>query len=306
MGERSGVGVVELVILEALDFLGGWSDQPDVANARVLAEVEQRIGLAPGYAYQVLVDQVRPWTVPVRLVDGLGNYGDFAGDDPASHFRHTESRLSRAGEVVLAAERGDLAPVPVGLINGSAYRDGTRPPFRPERFIEAMRQVIRQPQLSGADLVQIVGMPDFLTGCAVSGDLAALAAVLRLEARASVVDLAALAAELPMVQRLQARASAAGVHRGILIEHMPPNGSRQHVLKEIFDVAKGRSRSSATRRRDELVRIQTWPISPGRTTTGSSACPRPEPTQKRCARRRWPLTASPPRCRWRLPGRCPT
>ena len=75
--------------------------------------MEQRIGLAPGYAYEVLVDLVRPWTVPVRLVHGLGNYGEFALDEPASHFRHTESRLSRAGEVVLAAERGDLAPVPV-------------------------------------------------------------------------------------------------------------------------------------------------------------------------------------------------
>lgn len=163
------------MILEALDFLCARSDRPDVADARVLAEVEQRIGLAPGYAYQVLVDQVRPWIVPVRLADGLGNYGDFTGD-PASHFRHAQSRLSRAGEVVLAAERAGLVPVPVGLINGSARRDGTRPSFRPERVIEAARQVIRQPQVSDADLRRIVGTPHFLTGCAVCGDLAALGA----------------------------------------------------------------------------------------------------------------------------------
>ncbi len=159
----------------------------------------------------------------------------------------------------MAAERGDLAPVPVGLINGSAYRDGTRPPFRPERVIEAVRQVIRQPQVTDTDLVQIAGMPDFLTGCTVSGDLAALGAgrptVLRLQASVSVVDLADLAG-LPTVQRVQARASAVGVHRGILVEHMPPNASRQDVTKEIVDVATGRSHGSATRRRDELVRIR--------------------------------------------------
>jgi DNA gyrase/topoisomerase IV subunit A len=261
MGERSGVGVVELVILEALDCLGARSDQAEVPNARVLADVEQRIGLAPGYAYKVLIDLVRPWTVPVRLVQGEGDYGEPAGADRASHFRHTESRLSRAGEVVLAAERGELAPVPVGLINGSAYRDGSRPPFHPERVIEAVRQVVRQAQMSDADIVQIVGMPDFLTGCSVSGDLAALAAgqptVLRLQARVSVVDLADLPADGPtvrVVQGVQARASRVGVHHGILVENLPPNASREDVLKEISDVAGGRQRGSGTRRRDEFVR----------------------------------------------------
>jgi hypothetical protein len=197
--------------------------------------------------------------VPVRLIHGLGNYGDLAIGDPASHFRHTESRLTRTGEVVLAAECGDLAPVPVGLINGSVYRDGTRPPFRPEQVIEAVRQVIRQPQMSDMDVVQIVGMPDFLTGCTVSGDLAALAAGLptdlQLQARVSVVDLAALAVGQPTVQRMQARASAVGVRHGVLVEHMPPNASRHDVLLEIVDVARGRVRSSATHRRDELVRV---------------------------------------------------
>jgi hypothetical protein len=64
--------MVELVILEALASLGAGSDRPDVARARVLAEVEKRIGLASGYGYEVLADLARPWTVPVRLVPGEG------------------------------------------------------------------------------------------------------------------------------------------------------------------------------------------------------------------------------------------
>lgn len=165
MGERSGVGVVELALLEVLDSLRARADRPHVSNKRVLAEVEQRIGLAPGYAYQVLADLARPWQVPARLVHGQGDYGELRDDQPASHFRHTEARLSPAGEVVLAAERGDLAPVPVGLINGSAYRDGTSPPFRPERVIDAVRQIMSRPGVSDAELVEAVGVPDFLTGC---------------------------------------------------------------------------------------------------------------------------------------------
>jgi hypothetical protein len=230
MGERSGMGVVELVILEVLDSLGAGPDRPPVVNTTVLAEVEARIGLAPGYAYQVLVDLARWWTVPIRLVHFEGNYGELRDDEPASEPRYTESRLSPAGEVVLAAERGQLAPVPAGLVNGNAYRGGSRPPFRPERVIEAARQVIRRPGVTGAELAEIVGMPDFLTGCAVIGDHAALAAglptVLRLQAEVSVIaDLNAVTADPPV--------GATAEQGGVLVEHMPPNASRWAVMEEI-------------------------------------------------------------------------
>jgi hypothetical protein len=238
MGERSGIGVVELVILEVLDSLGAQADQSEVPNTWVLAEVDKRIGLAPGYAYQVLVDLARPWKMPVQLVSGQGDYGNFWDDQPASHFRHTESRLSRAGEVVVAAERGKLAPVPVGLINGNTYRDGTRPPFRPERVIEAGRQVIRRPQVTDAELVETAGTPDFLTGCTVTGDLAALAAGrpadLRLQAQARVIgDLSALGPDRPALL-----GPPAGDQASVLVEHMPPNASRPVVMTAIAEMAR--------------------------------------------------------------------
>jgi hypothetical protein len=42
--------------------------------------------------------------------------------------------------------------------------------------IEALRQVIRHPRVSDRELTEIIGPPDYLTGCAVTGDLAAMAA----------------------------------------------------------------------------------------------------------------------------------
>jgi DNA gyrase/topoisomerase IV, subunit A len=68
----------------------------------------RRKRLAPWYAYPVLVDLAQPWKMPVTLVDGQGNLGS-RGNDPAASRRYTESRLTEAGRVVLAAERRDLS-----------------------------------------------------------------------------------------------------------------------------------------------------------------------------------------------------
>jgi hypothetical protein len=43
----------------------------------VLPAVDDRIGLAPGYAYEVLVDLARPWMMPLRLIEGQGNFENF-------------------------------------------------------------------------------------------------------------------------------------------------------------------------------------------------------------------------------------
>ena len=65
MGERTGVGLVECAILEALDSLGAQPRRGYRRNARVLAAAGDRVGLAPGYAYEVLLDLARPWTMPL-------------------------------------------------------------------------------------------------------------------------------------------------------------------------------------------------------------------------------------------------
>jgi DNA gyrase subunit A len=87
-GYRGGVGRVE-----ALDELGARPGRGYIRSERVLAAVEDLIGLAPGYAYQVLLDLAQPWSVPVTLVSGQGNFGSRQNDPPAS-FRYTDARIS--------------------------------------------------------------------------------------------------------------------------------------------------------------------------------------------------------------------
>lgn len=163
------------------------------SRRKVLAALEDELGLARGYAYQVLIDLALPWKIPVPLVEPQGNFGGRGNDPPASP-HYTEVRLSPAGQIALAAERGRIAPVPVGLINGNTHRQGTRPPFRPAAVIDAIRQVLARPRLPARQITALAGPPDFITGCTVTGDLAALAAGQRtelgLQARVTVTDAA--------------------------------------------------------------------------------------------------------------------
>ena len=198
MSERTGLGVVEIALLEALE------TSRFLRCDKALASVEERIGLAPGYAYEVLVDLARPWTMPVNLVQGQGNFGS-RGNDPPANFRYTEARVTRAGRAALAAERGEMAPLPITVINGNTYREGLRPPFRPHAVIDAVREAISLPGVTDAELTGMVGLPYFLTGCTVDGDLTALAAGRRTELS------------------LQAQVSISDYRRTVVIENIPPN-----------------------------------------------------------------------------------
>lgn len=215
MSERTGLGVVEITLLEALEAA------EFLRCDKALASVEERIGLAPGYAYEVLVDLARPWTMPVSLVEGQGNFGS-RGNDPPANFRYTEARITRAGRAALAAERRELAPLPIALINGNTYREGLRPPFRPHAIINAIRAVISRPEVTDAELTSLVGPPYFLTGCTVAGDLTALAAGRRTELR------------------LQARVSVSDDGKNVVIESIPPNISTDDAVNILASQATPR------------------------------------------------------------------
>jgi DNA gyrase subunit A len=221
MGERTGVGMVECAILEALDSLGARPGRRYRSNARVVAVVEDRIGLAPGYTYEVLLDLARPWTMPLSLIEGQGNFGS-RGNDPGANPPYTESRLSAAGQLALAAERGDLAPVPIGLVNGNVYGNGTRPPFRPQAVIDALRQVIQRPRVTSKDLIDVIGTPYFLNGCTVTGDFAALAA------------------GRPTVLRLEARVRISDDRGSVVIENFPPNANPDETAHSMANRARAR------------------------------------------------------------------
>ncbi len=152
MGERTGIELVDLAVLDALDSLGVRPDRGFMRCSRVLALIEERIGLAPEYGYGVLLDLALPWKIPVPLVTGQGNMGAGPGDPPVGP-DETQCRLSPVGQVALDAEHGRLAPVPIGLINGTAHRGGPHP----SAVLAAVRRTVEQPAVADSELLGLLG-----------------------------------------------------------------------------------------------------------------------------------------------------
>lgn len=174
MTDRSGSGPIDLAVLQATDTRRSNLPGRYVACAQVLPRIEERTGLGPRYAYDVLLDLARPWVIAVPTITTHGGTDD--RDSPAYAPRHVECRASRAGHAILDAEAGRTAPVPAGLINGTAYRGGTQPSLEPSRVIAALRHLLDHPRAADSDILDIAGAPFSVTGAAVTGDLDALAA----------------------------------------------------------------------------------------------------------------------------------
>src|SRR5260370_20110099 len=134
--------------------------------------IEERTGLGAGYGYDVLLDLAHPWVIAVPTVEGSIGTRQWPG---ASESRYVECRASGAGQIVLDAEAHRIAPVPAGLVNGAAYKGGTRPPLQPSRAISAVRALLDHPRASDSDILAIAGPPWPATGCTVTSALAARA-----------------------------------------------------------------------------------------------------------------------------------
>jgi hypothetical protein len=138
VSERTGLGLLETSALLAVADLGGTPDAGHRKTTRVLGRLEDLHGIGGRYAYPMLQDLAAPYRLHLPLLDVNGNWGSQHGD-PAADARYTEVRLSPAGMLAVAAERGEVGPLPLGLIEGSLYRDGSIPPFDPAGVIRALR-----------------------------------------------------------------------------------------------------------------------------------------------------------------------
>ncbi len=174
MSERTGLGLVELLVLEALDEIDARPHRPHKKSAKVLEHLHMTRGVGPKYGYPALCSLAVDWLQHVPLVDPHGNFGtpDFEPANP----RYTEARLSFAGALVLASERGELPRLPIALMNGDLTSGGTAPPFEPAAVARAVGRAASDSSVADAELVSTLGPPSFPTGCAVTGDIAALVA----------------------------------------------------------------------------------------------------------------------------------
>jgi DNA gyrase subunit A len=142
--------------------------------------------------YDALVRMAQLFSMRHPLIDGQGNFGSVDGDPPAA-YRYTESRLSRIAAELLDdfdKETVDFIPTydesnreptvlparfPNLLVNGSggiAVGMATNiPPHNLGEILAATIRVIRQPETTIEELIEIVPGPDFPTAGILHGRL---------------------------------------------------------------------------------------------------------------------------------------
>ncbi len=140
--------------------------------------------------YDALVRMAQDFSMRHPLVDGQGNFGSIDGD-PAAAYRYTECRMAKLAAELLADIEKDTvdftpnfddtqseptvlpARYPNLLVNGSsgiAVGMATNmAPHNLREIITATIHLIRNPEATTADLMQIVPGPDFPTGGIIYG-----------------------------------------------------------------------------------------------------------------------------------------
>ena len=135
--------------------------------------------------YDTLVRMAQPFSLRYPLVDGQGNFGSI-DDDSAAAMRYTECRLARIATEMLRdidADTVDYVPnydesrrepltlpsrFPNLLVNGSAGiavgMATNIPPHRLTEVVDAIVQMIDEPDSNVDDLMKHVKGPDFPTG----------------------------------------------------------------------------------------------------------------------------------------------
>jgi DNA gyrase subunit A len=140
--------------------------------------------------YDTIVRMAQWFSLRYMLIDGQGNFGSMDGDNAAA-MRYTEIRMAKIGHELLAdidKETVDFAPnydgseneplvlparIPNLLINGSsgiAVGMATNiPPHNLGEVIDACQHLLRNPEASIDELIEIIPAPDFPTAGIIYG-----------------------------------------------------------------------------------------------------------------------------------------
>ena len=136
-------------------------------------------------AYDALVRLAQDFAMRYMLIDGQGNFGSVDGDPPAA-YRYTECRMRKIGGELLAdidKETVDFQPnyddreqeptvlparFPNLLVNGAAGiavgMATNIPPHNLKEIVDATIALIKKPDITTDELIEIVPGPDFPTG----------------------------------------------------------------------------------------------------------------------------------------------
>ena len=188
---RDGLKPVHRRVLFAMHELNNDWNRPYKKSARIVGDV---IGKYHPHGdqsvYDTIVRMAQDFSMRHMLVDGQGNFGSVDGDNAAA-MRYTEIRLAKIAHELLAdldKETVDFGPnydgsekeplvlptrIPNLLVNGSggiAVGMATNiPPHNLNEVVDACLHLLRNPDASIDDLMEIIPAPDFPTAGIIYG-----------------------------------------------------------------------------------------------------------------------------------------
>lgn len=188
---RDGLKPVHRRALLAMHELSNDWNRPYKKSARIVGDI---IGKYHPHgdtaAYDTIVRMAQNFSLRYILVDGQGNFGSVDGDNAAA-MRYTEIRMSRIAHEMLAdleKETVDFVPnydgserepvvlpakIPNLLINGSsgiAVGMATNiPPHNLNEVVAACLALLKNPETSIDELIEIIPAPDFPTAGIIYG-----------------------------------------------------------------------------------------------------------------------------------------
>ena len=188
---RDGLKPVHRRILYTMYENGFTPDKPYKKSARVVGDTMGKYHPHGNLAiYDALVRMAQPFSMRLPLIDGQGNFGSVDNDPPAAD-RYTECRIDRAALTLLEdLEEGTVdftlnysgefsepsvlpARFPNLLVNGAggiAVGMATNiPPHNLGEVLDAAVAMIDKPDMSVAELMEIVPGPDFPTAATILG-----------------------------------------------------------------------------------------------------------------------------------------
>ncbi|MDD5586381.1 MAG: DNA gyrase subunit A, partial [Alphaproteobacteria bacterium] len=188
---RDGLKPVHRRILYAMKEGGYDSGKPYKKSARIVGDVMGKYHPHGDAAiYDAMVRMAQDFSMRLPLIDGQGNFGSMDGDPPAA-MRYTEARLAKTAETALEDIDKDTvdfqanydestqepvvlpARFPNLLVNGAggiAVGMATNiPPHNLGEVIDGCIAVIKNPELSMEELLEIIPGPDFPTGGIILG-----------------------------------------------------------------------------------------------------------------------------------------
>jgi len=188
---RDGLKPVHRRVLFAMHELSNSFNRPYKKSARIVGDVIGKYHPHGDTAvYDTIVRMAQDFSLRYMLVDGQGNFGSVDGDNAAA-MRYTEIRMSKISHELLAdldKETVDFGPnydgseheplvmptrLPNLLINGSsgiAVGMATNiPPHNLSEIIDGLQAMLKNPEITTDELIEIIPAPDFPTAGIIHG-----------------------------------------------------------------------------------------------------------------------------------------